>query len=316
MSDRRIVVLAGGVGAARFLTGLVQVAAPSEITVIVNTGDDRDFFGLRVCPDLDILTYTLAGRIRADTGWGLEGDTFTCLQELRRFRDDTWFQLGDRDLATHLHRSERLRQGATLSAVTREITLAFGLEIELLPMSDDPAPTMLVRSGGKRCDFEEYLVRDGAPDDIREVDLSAARSARPAPGVLEAIAGAERLLVCPSNPVVSIGTIRAVSGVEEQLRARGDAVAVSPLIGRAPVKGPADRLLPAFGVEVSSTGVAELYLPIAAGMLIDEADRDEAAGIEALGLRVRTAESLMRTPEVAAELARTALELAAEGAEA
>ena len=314
MSDRRITVLAGGVGAARFLSGLVQVAPPSEITVIVNTGDDRDFFGLRVCPDLDILTYTLAGRIRADTGWGLDGDTFSCLEQLRRFRDDTWFQLGDQDLATHLHRSERLSQGASLSEVTREIALAFGLEVELLPMCDEPAPTMLVRSGGERCDFEEYLVRDGAPDDVEAVDLSAAQRALPAPGVLDAIAGAERLLVCPSNPVVSIGTIRAVSGIEEQLRARGDGVAVSPLIGGAPVKGPADRLLPAFGVAVSSAGIAELYRPIVSGIVIDEADRADAAELEALGLRVRVAASLMRTPEAAARLAQTALELADEGA--
>ena len=309
MGARRVAVLAGGVGAARFLAGLVRVVPAREIAVIVNTGDDRDFFGLRVCPDLDIVTYTLAGAVRGDTGWGLEGDTFACLEALGRFRDDTWFRLGDRDLATHIHRTARLRD-ATLSEVTREICRAFGVEVELLPMSDDPAPTRVIRRGGARIDFEEYMVRDGSPDDVEGIDLSAAAGAAPAPGVLEAIEGAETLIVPPSNPIVSIGTIRAMPAVEALLRARGDAVCVSPLIGGAPVKGPADRLLRGLGVEVSARGVAELYRPIARGMLIDVADRALAPEIEALGLAVRTERTLMRDSKIAAELAAAALELA------
>lgn len=310
MSQRPVVALAGGVGAARFLRGLVQVVPPSEISVIVNTGDDRDFFGLRVCPDLDILTYTLAGVEGVETGWGLEGDTRHLLGALARFRQDTWFQLGDRDLATHVHRTDRLRAGAGLTEVTREITRAFGLAVELLPMTEDPAPTRVVRHGGESCDFEEYLVRDRAPDDVEDVDLSAARAAKPAPGVVEAIEQAQTLLICPSNPIVSIGTIRAVSGIEDVLRARADAVCVSPLIGGAPVKGPADRLLRALGVEVSAVGVAGLYRPIVRGMVIDRVDADRRAEIERLGLSVRVEETLLRNANISRELAACCMEFA------
>lgn len=310
MSERRVVALAGGVGAARFLQGVVQEVPPERLTVIVNTGDDRDFFGLRVCPDLDIITYTLAGAVRGDTGWGLEGDSFECLEALRRFRDDAWFQLGDRDLATHIQRSARLREGAGLAQVTAEIAEAFGLRVRLLPMSEDPAPTIVVRRDGRRTHFEEYLVRDHSPDDVDSVDLSAAHAAQPAPGVLDAIRSAEHVLICPSNPVVSIAPIRAVRGVEAALRERADAVAVSPIVGGSPVKGPADRLLRAQGTEVSACGVAGLYAELTRGMVIDAVDAGQQPEIEALGLRVRAIDTLMKTPEVARSVARTALELA------
>ncbi len=310
MAVRPVVVLAGGVGAARFLSGLVQVVPPEQLTVIVNTGDDRDFFGLRVCPDLDIITYTLAGRVHRETGWGLAGDTFHCLEALRCLRGDAWFQLGDRDLATHIQRTARLREGASLTEVTREITAAFGLELELLPMTEAEAPTRLLRRDREPTDFEEYLVRDGAPDDVEEVDLSAAAAAAAAPGVLEALAAAEILLICPSNPVVSIGTIRAVQGVEARLRERRDAVAVSPIIGGRPVKGPADRLLRAVGAEVSARGVAQLYQPIAKAIVIDRVDAGLAPAIEALGLGVRVTETLMKNPSVCRQLADLAIKLA------
>jgi len=311
---RRVVALAGGVGAARFLAGLVQVLPQRELTVVVNTGDDRDFFGLRVCPDLDIVTYTLAGVVDRETGWGLAGDTVACLDALRRLRGDVWFRLGDRDLATHIHRSERLRAGATLSEVTRELAAAFGLGIELLPMSDDPTPTRVVRRDGTRTDFEEYMVRDRAPDDVAALDLSAAEAARPAPGVLDALERAEVVIVCPSNPLVSIGTILAVPGVRARLERRHSAVSVSPIIAGAPVKGPADRLLRAVGAEVSALGVARLYKDICRGMVIDRRDAALADDVRALGLRVAVEETLMRTPEIAAELAKSVLELAAGGA--
>ena len=311
MSLRPVVALAGGVGAARFLEGLVREVPAEQLTVVVNTGDDRDFFGLRVCPDLDIILYTLAGRVRRDTGWGLEGDSFECLEALRDLRNDAWFQLGDRDLATHIHRSARLGEGAGLAEVTAELTRSFGVDVQILPMSEDPAPTIVVRSDGTRTHFEEYLVRDGSPEDVSGVDLSAASAAEPAPGVLEAIRGAETLLLCPSNPVVSIGPIRAVEGIEAELRRRVDAVGVSPIIGGHPVKGPADRLLRAQGTEVSARGVAELYRGIAKAMLIDSVDEAQVADIEALGLRARAVDTLMKTPEIARRVARAALELAA-----
>ncbi len=305
-----IVALAGGVGAARFLSGLVRVVEPADVTIIVNTGDDRDFFGLRVCPDLDIVTYTLAGVIRADTGWGIEGDTTATLDAIRRFRSDAWFLLGDRDLATHIHRTERLRAGATLAEVTAEVARAFGVEATILPMTNDTATTRLSRAGGLLTDFEEYLVRDGAPDDVVGVDLSMASDAEPAPGVLEALEGARTVLICPSNPIVSIGTIRAVRGVDGKLRARRDAVAVSPIIGGAPVKGPADRLMRARGVEVSALGVASLYRDILGGMVVDAVDAELAPGIETLGMKTRVVNTLRRTPEIASDLARATLELA------
>jgi len=311
---RRVVALAGGVGAARFLSGLVRVMPPEELTVIVNTGDDRDFFGLRVCPDLDIVTYTLAGVVNTETGWGFHDDTTACLDALRRLRSDVWFKLGDRDLATHIHRSERLRAGATLSEVAREVAAAFGVRAELLPMSDRDAPTLVVRRDGTRTDFEEYMVRDGAPEDIAAVDLSAASAAPPAPGVLEAIEGARTVIVCPSNPIVSIGTILAVPGVRAALEARHDAVSISPLIGGAPVKGPADRLLRAVGAEVSSAGVAALYRGFCRGMVIDQRDAREREAVERTGLEVRVEETLMRTPEIAANLARTVLAFAGASA--
>jgi LPPG:FO 2-phospho-L-lactate transferase len=306
-----VVALAGGVGAARFLRGLVQLVPAESLSVIVNTGDDRDFFGLRVCPDLDIVTYTLAGAVREDTGWGRAGDSFRALGELRRFRSDLWFQLGDLDLATHLHRTQRLREGAALSEVTAEIAAAFGLRLRLLPMSDAPAQTRIVRQDGSSCDFEEYLVRDGAPDDVLRVDLAQAQAAAPAPGVLEALRAAETILICPSNPIVSIGTIRAVPGVEAILRERGCAVAVSPIIGGRPVKGPADRLLRASGQEVSALGIARHYGGVAAGLVIDGADTALAPAIEALGVRVRALDTLMHTPATARAVAEAALELAA-----
>ncbi len=309
---REIVALAGGVGAARFLRGLVQAVSPSTLTVIVNTGDDREFFGLRVCPDLDIVTYTLAGVVRADTGWGIEGDTTACLEALRRFRADTWFWLGDRDLATHVHRTERLRAGLGLASVSDEIARAFGVRARILPMSEDPAPTRVVRADGSRPDFEEYLVRDGAPDDVVGVDLSAAQVARPAPGVLEALERAHTVVICPSNPIVSIGTILAVPGVRERLRARRDAVGVSPIIGGAPVKGPADRLLKAEGVEVSARGVAGLYRDVCGAFVIDEVDAAQAPEIGRLGLRVAVCPTLMTDVSIARALAERALELARE----
>jgi LPPG:FO 2-phospho-L-lactate transferase len=306
----RVTALAGGVGAARFLRGLVQVVPPEALTVIVNTGDDRDFFGLRVCPDLDIVTYTLAGHVRRDTGWGLEADTFRALDGLRRFRSDVWFALGDADLATHIHRTEQLARGASLSAVTAEIAAAFGVRVSLLPMTDAPAPTFVVRHDGSRTDFETYLVRDGAPDDVASVDLSAAARAAPAPGVLDALASADVLLVCPSNPIVSIGTIRAVDGVEATLRARRDAVAISPIIGGRPVKGPADRLMRAMGHEVSALGVAEAYRPIARALVIDTQDAELAPSIAERGFDVAVTDTLMHDVAIAERMGELALSLA------
>jgi len=306
-----VAVLAGGVGAARFLRGLVRAVPAGAVTAVVNTGDDRAFYGVQVCPDLDIVTYTLAGRIDAERGWGLAGDSFAAIDALAALGHATWFRLGDRDLATCLHRTQRLREGAGLARIADEIRRAFGVATRILPMSEDACPTIVELSGGRRLHFEEYLVRDGAPSDVEAVDLSAARGARPAPGVVEALRGARTILVCPSNPVVSIGPILALPGVREAIAASGaPVVAVSPIVGGAPIKGPADHLLRAIGSEVSARGVARLYRDLAGGFVLDRRDAEQVADVEALGLRARAVDTIMRDAAASEALARAALELA------
>lgn len=309
----RWVALAGGVGAARLLRGLVEVVPPEDLVAIVNTGDDRAFYGLHVSPDLDIVTYTLADRVDREKGYGLAGDSFAVIDALARFGHETWFRLGDRDLATCLHRTLRLREGAGLAAVTDEVRRAFGVRARLIPMSEAPCPTFVELRDGRRLHFEEYLARDGAPDDVQAVDLSAAERAAPAPGVLEAIGAAEGILVCPSNPVVSIGPILAVRGVREALRRSGaPVVAISPIVGGAPVKGPAAQLLRGTGAEVSARGVAALYRDFADGFVLDERDAAQARDVAALGLEPRVVDTLMTDVPRAAQLAEAALRLARE----
>ena len=309
----KVVALAGGVGAARLLRGLLRTVPPESVTALVNTGDDREFYGVHVSPDLDIVTYTLAGRVDPERGYGLAGDSFHVIEALAALGHPTWFRLGDRDLATCLHRTARLRAGVGLAAITDEIRRAHALQLRILPMSEAPCPTFVRLEGGAVVHFEEYLVRDGAPDDVVGVDLSAAERAPAAPGVLEAIHAADAILICPSNPVVSIGPILAVLGVREAIAASGaPVVGISPLIGGAPVKGPADRLLRGIGVEVSAYGVAGLYRGLAHGFVIDQRDAEQAGAIEALGLACCATETLMRDPETAEALAESALALARE----
>jgi len=306
-----IVALAGGVGAARFLRGLVRVAAPEDITVIVNTGDDRAFYGVHVSPDIDIVTYTLAGRVDRQRGFGLEGDSFSVIEALGALGHETWFRLGDADFATCQHRTLQLAGGAGLASVTDDIRRRFGVSSRLLPMSEDPCPTLVELSDGGRVHFEEYLVRDGAPSDVEGVDLSAARAATPGPGVLEALRDARSIIFCPSNPVVSIGPILAVPGVRDAVReSEAPVVAISPIVAGAPVKGPADALLRGTGSEVSARGVARLYRDLADGFVLDSRDADEVADVQALGLRCIALDTLMSDPGVAERLARDVLELA------
>jgi LPPG:FO 2-phospho-L-lactate transferase len=315
MADPRspapVVALAGGVGAARFLRGLVRALPADALTAIVNTGDDKVFYGLDVSPDLDIVTYTLAGLVDEERGWGLGGDSFAAIDALGRFGHETWFRLGDRDLATCLHRTLRLRAGAGLARVTDEIRRALGVPVRILPMSEDACPTIVELSGGRRVHFEEYLVRDGAPSDVEAVDLSTARDARPAPGVCEALRDARTILLCPSNPIVSIAPILALPGVRDAIHASGaPVVAVTPIVGGAPLKGPADRLLRATGSEVSARGVARLYRDLARGFVLDSRDEAQLADVEALGLRALAVDTIMRDAAAAESLARAALGLA------
>jgi len=307
-----IVALCGGVGAARFLRGLARVVDPREITAIVNTGDDRVFYGVHVSPDLDIVIYTLAGRVDARRGYGLEGDSYEMVDALGALGHECWFRLGDRDFANSQHRTLRLREGAGLARVTDELCKRYGVTMRVLPMSEDPCATIVELEGGRRVHFEEYLARDGAPDEVTGVDLGEARRARPGPGVLDALRDARAILVAPSNPIVSIGPILAMPELREALkRSRAAVVAISPIVGGAPVKGPADRLMRGVGAEVSARGVAELYRGLIDAFVIDERDADLAADIEAMGIRTRVLDTIMGDVEVAQRLAEAALSLAA-----
>lgn len=305
-----IVVLAGGVGAAKFLEGLVQVAPPDGVTAIVNTGDDFELHGLAIAPDLDIVTCTLAGLIDREQGWGIVGDTTACLEWLARLGGPDWFKLGDRDLALHIRRTAMLKAGATLGEVADSFRRVLGVAVRVLPMSDDPAPTHILTAEGE-LHFEEYFVQRRAQVEARGVRLHAAGPARPAPGVLEAIAAAEAVLLAPSNPIVSVGPILALPGVREALRATAaPVVAVSPIVGGAAVKGPAAPLMRATGHEVSALGVARIYAEFADGMVIDQVDAALAPAVEALGLRAAVTDTIMRGPAEKAHLAGAALALA------
>lgn len=302
-----ILALSGGTGGSKMVDGLAQVHGQAGLTAVVNTGDDGDFYGLRVCPDLDICTYVLAGVV-SERGWGYADDGFRCLDGLATYGREAWFGLGDRDLATHIHRTLRLAEGWTLTAVTAEICARLGVEATLLPMSDDPVRTRITTPGGVRT-FQEYLVRDGAAEEITAIELVGIAEARPAPGLLEAIAAAERIVICPSSPIVSIGTILAVPGVREALAARRAAcVAVSPIIGGRPVEGPAHRFLRGAGYEeCSATQMARIYADVAGAFVLDASDAAEAPAIEALGVRPVLADALMPDRPARARLATAAL---------
>lgn len=310
-----IAVLAGGVGAARFLSGLVQVRPASEITAIVNTGDDVVLHGLHISPDLDTVTYTLAGAINPDTGWGLAGETWNAMDALQRYGDvrplasgagATWFRLGDRDIATHLYRTHRLQEGASLSEVTAEITAAWGLALRVLPMSDDRVETRVVVAGEGEVGFQEYFVGRQHGVAVEGIRLDGVDRARPAPGVLDAISSAATVVIAPSNPIVSIGPILSIAGVHDALAdRRASVVAVSPIIAGAALKGPADRMLVELGHESSVAGVARMYADVAGTLVVDSADRELASAVEAEGVRCIVAETVMASPAIAAALAET-----------
>lgn len=311
-----IVALAGGVGAARFLRGLVRVVDPGSVTVVVNTADDDRFHGLAVSPDLDTVTYTLAGAEHPEQGWGLAGESFQVMDALERYGAPTWFRLGDRDLATHLFRTQRLDSGATLTEVTEEIATAWGVQPRLLPMSDDRIATRVsVRyPDGRTADLamQEWFVRERCEPAVVAVDFAGAATASPGPDVLDAIATADTILVCPSNPVISIGPILAVPGIRDALVARRSrVVGVSPIIAGAPVKGPADRLMDPLGIEVSCVGVARAYREFCGTLVIDSTDAARRAEVEATGLHAVVADTLMTDARVAAALAQHTLDAVA-----
>ena len=316
--------LAGGVGAARMLRGLADVLPPRDITAVVNTGDDVLVHGLHVSPDLDTVTYTLAGAVEWERGWGVDPETWAVMDALDRFgavappdsqAGKTWFRLGDRDLATHLYRTQRLAEQATLSEVTEEIARGWGVGVRLLPMSDDRVETRLTLVGPEpgtsvEVGFQDYFVRRRHAVPVEAVRFVGADEAEPAPGVLDAIASADRLVVCPSNPVVSIAPVLAVPGMAGALSARReDVVAVSPIVAGTALRGPADRLMTELGHHPSVAGVARLYAPYAATLVVDVADAEHAGAVESEGMHCVVAPTLMTGPSEAAALARTVVDL-------
>jgi LPPG:FO 2-phospho-L-lactate transferase len=303
-----ITVLAGGVGAARFLRGLCSLLDPRLVSIIVNTGDDETFFGLHVSPDLDTVAYTLAGVVHPRQGWGVRGDSFAALESLSRYYDQTWFRLGDRDLATHVYRTDRLRRGATLGEVTRDIARVLRVRQHILPMSDDPVRTVVTTAGRGALPFQDYLVRRRGRGRVLDIRLDGAEKARPAAGVLDAIRSATAVILPPSNPLVSIGPILALRGVRAALRRRRERIAaVSPIVGGQPIKGPLHRMLAGLGHEVSPVGVAKLYRDFVSVFVLDQRDAAHAPRIAALGMRPVVTDTIMSTPRRSRGLARVVL---------
>lgn len=303
-SHLTVTALAGGVGAARFLRGLARVIDPTRLNVIVNTGDDEEFFGLHISPDLDTVTYTLAGAVDQSKGWGLPQETFRCLEALRRYYPETWFGLGDADLATHLFRTQQLRQGRSLCEVTAAIARAWGVQATLQPMSNDPVRTIVHTEAGA-LPFQEYFVKRRGEGRVKKVELRGIAAATAAPGVCAAISTADLVILPPSNPIVSIGPILALPGVREALRETpAPVVAVSPLVAGKPIKGPADRLLSGLGIEVSAAGVAGLYRDFLDTVVIDTQDADQRDRLEQLGLTVIVTDTVMSDMEKSVALAQ------------
>ncbi|HEU0177235.1 MAG TPA: 2-phospho-L-lactate transferase [Blastocatellia bacterium] len=304
-----ITALAGGVGASKFLDGLSRVALPEEISIIVNTGDDIDMFGLYIAPDLDIVTYTLAGVVNPENGWGLAGDTFNCLEQLLGYtQTERWFNLGDRDLAAHIFRAQQLRLGRSLSEVAERVRTALGVKSRILPMTDTHTPTTIITDEGEM-HFQEYLVKRRAQPKVAGIRFENIESAEPAPGVGEAVLRSDAIIICPSNPLISIGPILAVPGMRDLLeRAEAPVAAISPVVGGASLKGPTDRMLADLGMQVSAAQVARLYSDIADVFILDIQDEAAKREIENLGLKVCVTDTVMSGLEEKIKLAAFTLE--------
>ena len=334
-----IAVLCGGVGAAKFLKGLLMVRSPADVAAIVNTGDDAVMHGLHVSPDIDTIIYTLSGEVNPETGWGRRSETWEAMSTLRQLErqpgDLAWFNLGDKDIGTHLYRTSRLREGAALSEITAEIAVGYGVEIKMLPMTDSRVATMIrlaegaakqegenaientdAGAAGEEIGFQEYFVKLRHDVEVAGVRFDGAKAALPAPGVAEAIAEAEILVLAPSNPVVSLGPPLAIDGIRSAIAERvansKPTIAISPLIGGQALKGPADRLLTEMGSEASSAGIARWYQGLIDALVIDEADAADKAAVEACGVRCVVTKTVMDTPEISRSLAQTVLGLASQ----
>lgn len=318
MSDARTganplktLALAGGVGGAKLAAGLQAVLSPGDLTVVVNTADDFDLWGLHISPDLDTVMYTLASLANPETGWGVVDESFAALDMLEHYGEDTWFKLGDRDLSTHILRTARLRAGESLTEITTDLSAALGIRSRILPMCDEPVATMLDTPDGT-LEFQEYFVRRHQEDEVLGVRLRGIEEARISRSFSEALAEAELVVLCPSNPVVSIGPILAVPGMREALAASSaPKVTVSPIVGGRALKGPADKMMASLGHEVSAVGVARLYEGLVDGMVIDAADSGDKSEIEGMGIEVLLTDAVMSGLEDRARLAEEVLEFGA-----
>lgn len=302
-----ITVLSGGVGAARLLRALSAEIDPRQLIAVVNVGDDLVLHGLTICPDLDTITYTLAGLNNDELGWGLQGESWRVMDDLERLGGESWFRLGDRDLATHLYRSQRLSEGATKTDVTRELCEHWGVQVTLLPASNDPLATVFDTVDGT-LSFQEYFVQHHHDLDVRAITITGAEDAKATPEVLAALRNADRLVIAPSNPLISIDPILQIPEIRDVVRERrGDVVAISPIVNGAALKGPADRLLRNLGYDATCEGVANFYQGLVGTMVIDEIDREYAASIEGLGVEVKVTTTIMSDPANAARLAQAVL---------
>lgn len=302
-----ITVLSGGVGAARLLRALSTSIDPGQLVAVVNVGDDFVLHGLTICPDLDTVTYTLAGLHNDELGWGLREESWRVMDRLAELGGEAWFRLGDRDLATHLYRSQRLAEGATKTEVARELAERLGVAVTILPATNDPLATEFDTEIG-RLSFQDYFVRHRHDVAVRAVEVVGVAEARPAPEVLHALASCERIVIAPSNPLISIGPILQLAGVRELLQTRRhDVVAVSPLVGGAALKGPAERLLRELGHEASVVGVVDFYRDLVGTWVIDEADAEEIERVRSRGVRVEVTTTVMADPQNAERLAKTVL---------
>jgi LPPG:FO 2-phospho-L-lactate transferase len=305
----KVTLLAGGTGGAKLAHGFQLALPPGDLTVVVNVADDTEQYGLLVCPDLDTIMYTLAGTADREQGWGVAGDTFTALAQLERLGEETWFRIGDADLATHVRRAHLLRDGASLTDVTAAMTSSLGVPSHLVPATDDRLRTHLTTDAGE-LDFQAYFVQRGQRDQVRAVRFEGADGARPSPAALDALAGAELVVIGPSNPIVSIGPILAIPGMRDALLATGAArIGVSGIVAGKALRGPADRMLASLGHESSALGVARLYAGLVERFVIDEADAGLAPEIEALGMEVSVLPTVMHTDDDRAGLARALVEL-------
>ncbi len=306
----KVTALAGGVGGAKLLVGLHRALSdPSDLTAVVNTGDDASIYGVHVSPDVDIVTYWLAGVADSQRGWGLRGDTFNLVDSLAVLGAETWFRLGDRDFATCLYRTQRLAEGVPLSIVTEEVARALGVASRVIPMTDDRVRTRILTKDDRALEFQQYFVRERCEPEVARITFEGIESATAAPGVIEAIDSADVVVLCPSNPFVSLAPILGLGGVTQALRGRARVVAVSPIVGGSALKGPADRMLASLGHDVSASGVASLYSGIVDTFVVDEIDAEHAARIGSSGMQTLALDTVMKDHDASERLAKALLDL-------